>query len=116
MTDTVQITRDMGGSHLDEATGQTIADPPEVVYAGPGRLQVASGRLPGLYLGGGEGFVVQYMGLQIPTTAPTPLPNDTVTVTASQTDPNMVGLKYVIGALGRKTHATMQRIMLREVT
>lgn len=112
MVDACAIVRPGG-----ESTGANgvITAITNAVYSGKCRLQMRQETGSGHNLG--EAFViVRRVELHLPMTAPELFEGDQVTMTASALDPQLVGKRYVVRDVARKTHLTARRVTVLEVT
>jgi len=115
MVDTVTITRVTGGTS-DPETGihtQTTA----TIYTGKCRVQQRPIARPGSRSDVGEASVVQVdFSLQLPMSVTGVQVEDIATITASALDPDLPGRAFRVASQATKTHATMRRFELVEVT
>lgn len=108
MTDTCTLARP--GDLIDDITGETALVP---VYTGLCKVQSyqAYERNPEA---GGAVLTVQRYRVDLPVSVQ-PRPGDVVTITASPTDPHLVGNVYRVTAPFNKTYATAARCFVDEV-
>lgn len=89
---------------------------PTVVYTGKCRVRLA-GTQASQGEQAGQLFVEQGATLSLPFSEATSADvrkDHVVTITASETDPGLVGAKYTIEARLRQTHATARRFPIKE--
>lgn len=89
---------------------------PTVVYTGKCRVRLA-GTQATQGEQAGQLFVEQGATLSLPFSEPTSADvrkDHVVTITASESDPGLVGAKYTIEARLRQTHATARRFPIKE--
>lgn len=112
MVDACTIQR-RSGSSTDQDTG---VDTPTYssIYSGQCRFQVAAPSASPTDVGQEQVFIQQTI-LQLPMTATGINNEDVVTCTASSLDPDLVGRKWWVKGVLRKTHATARRLSLEEV-
>lgn len=113
MTDTLTITRASGEPVTGPETFE-VTYPSTVVYAGKGRIQSRATQAEDVTQGAHD-FTLGDSTVQVPVSVPLAV-DDEVTVDASQTDPLMVGRVFRVVIIPRKTHATMVRAGVEEVT
>lgn len=113
MADTLTITRASGEPVTDPETFE-VTYPSEQVYAGKGRVQSRDTDAEAVTQGA-QDFTLGDSIVQVPVTVPLAV-DDEVTVDASLTDPLMVGRVFRVVVIPRKTHATMVRAGVEEVT
>ena len=113
MTDTLTITRASGEPVTDPETFE-VTYPRAVVYAGKGRIQSRDTDAEAVTQGA-QDFTLGDSIVQVPVSVPLAV-DDEVLVTASQTDPLMVDRVFRVVVIPRKTHATMVRAGVEEVT
>lgn len=113
MTDTMVVVRKSGQPTTDPSTGE-VTFPETVVHDGAGRVQDRNSR--------GEhpeypvsSPVVADVELQLPYSVVVRV-NDQVTVTDSFSSPEMVDRVFTVKTVVRKTHGTMTRAIVEEVT
>jgi hypothetical protein len=116
MTDTVTITRITGPpGPVDPDTGEREPAPTMTVYAGPGKIQTyephESARKSGEHI-----YIEQRYHLHLPISATEADVGDSVTVTSSATDAQLVGREYRVAGEHAKTWATARRLLLDEIT
>lgn len=115
-TDTVAVTRVTGApGPVDPVTGERGPGATTQIYAGPGKIQTyephESARKSGEHV-----YIEQRYHLHLPTAATAVRTGDTVTVTASETDAQLVGRTYRVAGEHAKTWATSRRLLLDEIT
>jgi hypothetical protein len=115
MTDTVTVTRTTGAEGpVDPETGERQPAPTMTVYSGAGKVQTyephESSSESGQHV-----YTEQRYHLHLPVTAAKVEVKDTVTVTASAMDPQLVGRSYLVAGEFAKTWATARRLLLDEV-
>lgn len=121
MTDTCEITRPgVGDPTFDEATGLSSPPPPVIVYPAPGgdgRCKMKEPRPIDREITGGEHmWTVLDSILSLPIAAVGVRVDDTVTITASELDPDLPGRVYtVMGPMGG-SQVTARRLIVRQVT
>jgi len=108
MTDTCTIERP--GALVDDVTGEAEFEP---VFAGRCKVQTYEGYEQNPTAGGAV-LTVQRYRVDLPASVH-PRPGDLVTVTASLTDPHLVGKKYRVTAPFNKSYATASRCFVDEV-
>ena len=113
MTDTLTITRASGEPVTDPETFE-VTYPSEQIYAGKGRIQSRDTDTEEVTQGA-QDFTLGDSIVQVPVTVPLAV-DDEVTVISSLTDPLMVGRVFRVVIIPRKTHATMIRAGVEEVT
>lgn len=113
MTDTLTVTRASGEPVTDPETFE-VTYPRAVVYAGKGRIQSRDTDAEAVTQGA-QDFTLGDSIVQVPVTVPLAV-DDEVTVDASLTDPLMVDRVFRVVIIPRKTHATMVRAGVEEVT
>lgn len=115
MVDACTITRPAGAPVWDDATGTYTQAPPTTVYTGKCRVQMpqAQNRNPAA---GDVEWTVQAFEVQVPMSAVGVHVDDTVTVTASDLDSDLVGRVFKVVSLAHKTHMTSRRLACDEVT
>lgn len=113
MTDTLTITRASGEPVTDPETFE-VTYPRTGVYAGKGRIQSRDTDAEAVTQGA-QDFTLGDSIVQVPVSVPLAV-DDEVLVTASQTDPLMVDRVFRVVVIPRKTHATMVRAGVEEVT
>lgn len=84
-----------------------------LVYAGPCRVKVTSSAP---VEGAGRTYVITDALLQLPVGDVRFLDNDRVTVTAAAYDADLVGVVLTVTSREVRTHATMRRLHVSEVT
>jgi hypothetical protein len=115
LTDTVTVTRVSGApGPMDPETGEPSPAPTDTVYAGPGKVQTYE-PYEATKTSAEHVYIEQRYQLHLPITAPRVDVGDTVTVTASQTDPLLIGKKYRVAGEHAKTWATSRRLLIDEV-
>ena len=115
MTDTVTVTRVTGPpGEINSETGEREPAPTLTVYTGVGKIQTyephESARNSGEHV-----YIEQRYHLHLPITATQVLVGDTIEVTASATDTQVVGRSYRVAGEHAKTWATARRLLLDEV-
>ena len=113
MTDVLTVTRASGEPVTDPETFE-VTYPRTVVYTGKGRIQSRDTDAEAVTQGA-QDFTLGESIVQVPVSVPLAV-DDEVTVDASQTDPLMVGRVFRVVIIPRKTHATMIRAGVEEVT
>lgn len=116
MTDTVTVTRVTGPpGPVDPDTGEREPAPTTTVYTGPGKVQTyephESARKSGEHI-----YIEQRYHLHLPISATEADVGDSVTVTSSATDAQLVGREYRVAGEHAKTWATARRLLLDEIT
>lgn len=113
MTDTMLVTRKSGQPVTDPESGE-VSFPETVVHDGPGRVQDRNSR--------GEhpeypvsSPVVADVELQLPYSVVARI-NDEIKVTDSFSSPEMVDRVFTVKTVVRKTHGTMTRTIVEEVS
>lgn len=99
----------------DDETGTWGDPPPLTVYSGKCRVQTTMTGETNPDAGDRE-WTVQSLSVSVPMSATGFAIGDTVTVTASEFDPDLVGRVFTITALAHKTHMTARRMRVEEVT
>lgn len=115
MTDTVLVTRVVGEpGPLNPDTGEREPAPTITVYTGPGKIQTyephESSRDSGEHI-----YIEQRYHLHLPISVTPVAVGDTITVTASTTDTQLIGRDYRVAGEHAKTWATARRLLLDEV-
>lgn len=113
MTDTIHVTRRSGVPTTDPETGQ-VTYPTETVHSGIGRIQSRGTEATRKTTAGADVLIVTFQA-QLPVTVVLQ-GDDEIEVTASESDPLMVGRKFRVEAVIRKTHATKTAANVEEVT
>jgi len=108
MTDACTLERP--GELVDDVTGEAVM---ETVYEGRCKIQTYEGYEQNPTAGGAV-LTVQRYRVDLPVTVQ-PRPGDIVTITASETDPNLAGKAYRVTAPFNKTYATASRCFVDEV-
>lgn len=116
MTDTVTATRVTGApGAVNAATGDRAPGASTSIYNGIGKIQTyephESARKSGEHV-----YIEQRYHLHLPISATAVRVGDTITVTASPTDPQLVGRVYRVAGEHSKTWATARRLLLDEIT
>lgn len=115
MTDTVTVTRVTGPEgELDPETGEREPAPTTVVYSGPAKVQTYE-PYESTKESADHRYVEQRYALHLPIAAAKADVDDTVDITASQTDAQLVGRIYRVAGEHAKTYATSRRILIDEV-
>lgn len=113
MTDTVVVSRRSSTPVTDPETHQ-VTYPTEIIYEGRGRVQ--SRDIEGQdYTDAGAPVMVMAFKAQVPVRVPLQT-NDLIEVVASESDPLMVGRKFRVDSVPRKTHATKTEANVEEAT
>ena len=113
MVDACTIRRQTGTS-TDDTTG-VVTPTYSTVYAGKCRVQQkAPASKPGDVAQ--AAVWLQRSELQLPMSAPPARSDDRVDITASALDPNLPGTVYHVRDVGSKTHSTMRRYQIEQVT
>lgn len=107
------------GRVLDEDTLEYVDEwvrvyPPEPAAAGRCRVRVAATQ-PSQETPGGRQFVVTDAVVQLPVDGTDYRDGDRVTVTASEFDPVLVGVKLTVTSREAQSHSTMRRLHVSEV-
>lgn len=108
MTD--RCTLEIPGELVDDVTGEAVM---ELVYTGPCKVQTYEGYEQNPTAGGAV-LTVQRYRVDLPVVVRS-RPGDLVTITASPTDPHLVGKKYRVTAPFNKSYATASRCFVDEV-
>jgi len=108
MTDTCALERP--GDLIDDITGEAAM---VLVYEGRCKIQTYEGYEQNP-TAGGVVLTVQRYRVDLPVSVQ-PRPGDVVTITASETDPGLVGKKYRVTAPFNKSYATASRCFVDEV-
>lgn len=116
MVDACTITRSGGAPVFNPATGAYTAPADVEVYDGKCRVQVSDAINEQSPEFGGREVTLQQAVVSVPVSGTGVAVGDTVTVTASEHDPELVGVVYRVLALHRKSHATARRLRCEEVT
>lgn len=87
--------------------------PPDVFYTGRCRVQL-SAAMANTPEAGERVLVVQRATVAVPMSVTGVRVGDTITVTASEHDPDLVGNTYRVRSLFAKTHATARRLEVEE--
>lgn len=112
-SDECTITRPSADGVFDPATGTTTY-PQTTIYDGECRLRAPSLADRETFSGEHE-FTLQDAVLSLPIEAVGLKTNDTVTVTASELDPDLVDRVYTLIAVHRGSQITARRCVVREV-
>lgn len=113
MRDTVVVSRRSSTPVTDPETHQ-VTYPTEIIYEGRGRVQ--SRDIEGQdYTDAGAPVMVMAFQAQVPVRVPLQT-NDLIEVVASESDPLMVGRKFRVDSVPRKTHATKTEANVEEAT
>lgn len=113
MTDTVVVSRRSSTPVTDPETHQ-VTYPTESFYEGPGRVQ--SRDIEGQdFTDAGAPVMVMAFQAQVPVSVPLQK-DDLIEVVASESDPLMVGRKFRVDSVPRKTHATKTEANVEEAT
>ena len=113
MTDTVVVSRRSSTPVTDPETHQ-VTYPTEIIYEGRGRVQ--SRDIEGQdYTDAGAPVMVMAFQAQVPVSVPLQK-DDLIEVVASESDPLMVGRKFRVDSVPRKTHATKTEANVEEAT
>lgn len=112
MTDTLRVTRKSGTPVTDPDTGQ-VSYPTEVVHDGIGRIQSRGTEATTTTTAGADVLVVTFVA-QLPVTVPL-RDDDQIEATASEVEPLMVGRKFRVESVVRKTHGTKTVAHVEEV-
>jgi hypothetical protein len=112
MTDTCVIRRVVGTTADDSGV---VTPTYATVYSGKCRVQQPSPSASDRDVGQASRSL-QRLELQLPMTATGLQPDDQATITASLTDPELVGRVFILRAMSRGTHKTARRIGVIEVT
>jgi Family of unknown function (DUF6093) len=113
MTDACSSRRQAGTTH-DDATGETVPTW-TAVYSGPCRVKQSSAQASTSTAGEAE-VLLQQPELHLPISAAMHRPGDEVTITASATDPALVGRVFRIRAVPAHSQATARRYGVTERT
>jgi hypothetical protein len=109
--DTCVIKRKTG----ETTSGGVITPTLTTLYTGKCRVQIKSEAGAGQNVG--EAYlVVERHEIQLPITVTGLQEGDSITITASTLDPDLVGRVYVIRDVLRKSHLTSRRVTVTEVT
>jgi len=113
MTDTVVVTRRSDVPVTDPETSQ-VTYPTVTIHDGPGRVQ--SRDIEGQdFTDAGAPVMVMAFQAQVPVRVPLQK-DDLIEVVASESDPLMVGRKFRVDSVPRKTHATKTVANVEEAT
>lgn len=104
MTDTLLVTRGGGGTPVTSPDGTVTVPPGEAIHNGIGRIQARATEAQDKTVAGADVLTVASLA-QVPVSVPLQ-DGDTIEVTASETDPLMVGRTFRVESVVRKTHAT----------
>jgi hypothetical protein len=112
MVDACTVTRP-GEPVTDPETGN-VTPGSTFVYSGPCKVQqtISQASNP---TAGGHSFTVQDSRVDFPVSAGPLEVSDTVTITASALDPQLVGRVFRVAELFHKSYATAQRTRVEEV-
>jgi hypothetical protein len=113
MTDTLRVTRATLEPVTDPNTG-VVTYPNATVYEGKGRIQSRATEAKRTE-GEGQDFTLEDSIAQLPISVPLSV-DDEIEVTASALDSLNVGTVYRVVSVDRKTHATMCRAGIEEVS
>lgn len=113
MTDTVLVTRRSDMPVTDPETGK-VTYPTGIIHDGRGRVQSrdTEGQT---YSDAGAPILVTAFQAQVPVRVGLQK-DDQIKVTASESDPLMVGRTFRVDSVTRKTHATKTRANIEEVS
>ena len=112
MTDTVTVSRRSSIPATDPETHK-VYYPTETAYEGPGRVQSQSTEGKDFTDAGAAVLVIAFQA-QVPVSVPLQK-NDIIEVVASKSDPLMVGRRFRVDTVQRKTHATKTEATVEEV-
>lgn len=116
MTDTCVITRVTGEpGPVDPETGLRDPAPTATVYDGKCKIQTYEPHESAVE-SGNHVYTQQRYHLHLPIGAGPVAVDDTADITASETDPQLVGRTYRLAGTHHKTYATAQRILIDEIT
>jgi len=115
MVDACVLTRRTAPIPLNESTGIHAPGTPTTIYTGKCEVQMpqSANRNPGA---GDVEWTVQALVLKLPMSVVGAQVDDTVTITASQLDPDLVGRVLKVVSLAHKSHMTARRLACEEVT
>lgn len=117
MVDACTITRaGVNDTTFDPDTGVYTDAADSTVYTGRCEIQVSDGLNANTTEAGGQVVVDQRVTLKIPMAVEDIRPDDVVTITASELDPDLVGKTYRVMAGFAKSFATARRLQVEEVT
>lgn len=108
------VVRRQTGESTDPVTGK-VTPVLVPVYSGPCKVQQTMAQ-SNTTVSGDYQFTLQNTRLDVPVSAGPLRVNDTVELTASVLDPQLVGRVYRVVELFHKTFATSQRTRVEEVT
>jgi hypothetical protein len=113
MVDSCDVMRP-GEPVTDPVTG-SVTPGSTFVYSGPCKVQqtISQASNP---TAGGHSFTVQDSRVDFPVSAGPLAVSDTVTITASVLDPQLVGREFRVAELFHKSYATAQRTRVEEIT
>lgn len=114
-TDTCRIYIPGSVGPIDETTGQQTPGADADLYTGPCKVQVAQPQ-PEVPTAGAYRFTLGALVVSVPISTVGVKPKHRVQVTACEFDPDLVGRKFVVTAVLRKSHATARRLQVEEVT
>lgn len=113
MTDACTSRRQTGTTY-DDATGNTVPTW-TAVYAGPCRMKQPSAQANSSQVGEAQ-ILLQSPELHVPMSAAMHRPGDEVTITASPSDPGLVGRVFIVRAVPAHSQATARRYGVLERT
>mgnify|MGYP006892278397 CR=1 FL=1 len=113
MTDTVIVSRRSSVPVTDPETHE-VSYPTETIYEGSGRIQSRNTEGKDFTDAGAAVLIVAFQA-QVPVSVPLQQ-NDLIEVTASESDPLMVGRVFRVDSVQRKTHATKTEANVEEAT
>lgn len=117
MVDACTITRSTTSAPVfDEETGEYQDPEDDAVYDGDCEIQLSEGLNAQFPEVGGGLVAVQRVTVKVPISAVGVRVNDTVTVTRSANDPDLLGRVYRVDSTHAKTYATCRRLQCEEVT
>ena len=114
MRDTCTVTRVTGTAGVNEATGRAVILD-STIYTGACQVRVPQAQ-PGTPEAGERVATVQQFIVKLPLASPEVKVGDLVQVTASPTDPELVGRTWRVAGLHHKTYSTARKLVCEETT
>jgi len=114
MKDACSVSRPTGATVTDPETGK-VSKVLTPVWAGRCKVQVDTPQ-SNHPTAGEHRYTVQASRVDIPVTAPPVIPGDVIEITRAGDAPGLVGTRYAVGELFKKSYQTAQRLPVEEVT
>lgn len=116
MVDACTITRGGGAPVFDPNTGMYTTPAGTTVYTGPCEVQISDGLTARQADAGGTDVTLSRLTVKVPISVEGIQIDDTVTITASLLDPDLVDQDYRVEAGFAKTFATARRLQVERLT